>query len=175
MNNLTFSLMTFVFKIRDAIRPPKEKLLEIGIEPGAQVLDYGCGPGSFSVEAAKLVGEDGKVFAVDIHPTAIKSVKQRAATAGVTNIVPIEADSPAGLETESMDVVILYDIYHHFPDPDAIARELHRVMKPDAVLSFSDHHMKKEAILSGVPTNGLFELSKKGNRTYTFKKAGQVS
>ena len=175
MNNLGFSLMTFVFKIRDAIRPPKEKLLEIGIEPGAQVLDYGCGPGSFSVEAAKLVGEAGKVYAVDIHPSAIKSVKQRASAAGVTNIVPIEADSPAGLETESIDVAILYDIYHDFPNPDAITSELHRVMKPEAVLSFSDHHMKEDAILSGVTANGLFELSEKGNRTYTFKKAGKVS
>jgi 2-polyprenyl-3-methyl-5-hydroxy-6-metoxy-1,4-benzoquinol methylase len=170
VNNLAFACMTFVFKIRDLIRPPKDKLLEIGIEPGAQVLDYGCGPGAFSVEAAKLVGEGGKVYAVDIHPSAIRSVKQRAAAASLTNIVPIEADSPAGLETESMDVVILYDIYHHFPDPDAIARELHRVMKPEAVLSFSDHHMKEDAILSGMTKDGLFELSKKGNRTHSFRK-----
>jgi ubiquinone/menaquinone biosynthesis C-methylase UbiE len=174
MNNLAFVLMSSVFKIRDLIRPPKDKLLEIGIEPGAQVLDYGCGTGSFSVEAAKLVGEDGKVYAVDIHPAAIKSVKKLATSAGVINIVPIEADSPAGLETESLDVVILYDIYHDLPDPDAITRELHRVMKPEAVLSFSDHHMKEAAILSGMTGNGLFELSERGNRTYSFRKKADM-
>lgn len=171
MNNFVFACLAFVFKIRDLIRPPKDKLLEIGVKPGDQVLDYGCGPGSFSIEAAKLVGESGKVFAVDVHPSAIESAKRRASKEGLTNIVPIQADSPSGLETESFDVVILYDIFHHFSDPDAMLRELCRVMKPDAVLSFSDHHMKEEAILSGMTKDGLFKLSRKGNRTYSFEKA----
>ncbi len=170
MSNFAFACMAFVFKIRDRIKPPKEKLLEIGIEPGATVLDYGCGPGGFSIESAKLVGAKGKVCAVDIHPAAIESVKRRASSEGLTNIAPIEADTPAGLETASVDVVILYDIYHHFSDPDGILQELHRVMKPDAVLSFSDHHMKEDAILAGMTKGGLFELSKKGSRTYSFRK-----
>ena len=174
MNNLAFACMSFVFRIRDFIRPPKDKLLEIGIEPGAQVLDYGCGPGSFSIEAAKLAGDTGKVFAVDIHPSAIASVTQRASGEELTNIVPVEADSPAGLEAESFDVVILYDIFHHFSDPDGMLRDLRRVMKSDAVLSFSDHHMKEEAILAGVTKGGLFELSKKGKRTYSFVKSSEA-
>jgi 2-polyprenyl-3-methyl-5-hydroxy-6-metoxy-1,4-benzoquinol methylase len=144
--------------------------LEIGIEPGAQVLDYGCGPGAFSIEAAKLVGEDGKVCAVDMHPRAIESVKQRASNEDLANIVAIEADSPADLETGCFDVVILYDIFHHFPEPGIIMKELHRVMKPEAILSFSDHHMKEDGILSGMTKDGLFELSEKGNRTYSFRK-----
>ena len=173
MNNLGFAAMSFVFTIRDFIRPPKDKLLEIGIGPGSQVLDYGCGPGSFSIEAARLVGESGKVFAVDIHSNAIASVTRRASKEGLTNVVPVEADSPAGLDAESFDVVILYDIFHHFSDPDGMLRALHRVMKPDAVLSFSDHHMKDEAIFDGVTKGGLFELSKKGKRTYSFVKASE--
>jgi len=44
-------------------------------------------------------------------------------------------------------------------------------MKPDAVLSFSDHHMKEQAIMEGVTKDVLFELAKKGNRTYSFKKS----
>ncbi len=173
MHKLAFAGMTLIFRIRDFFRPPKDKLLEIGIKPGHHVLDYGCGPGSFSIEAAKLVGEAGKVFSVDIHDSATAAVKERASAESLTNIVPVQADSPEGLDTESFDVVILYDIFHDFSDPDAMLRELHRVMKPDAVLSFSDHHMKEEAILSGVTKGGLFELSKKGNRTFSFQKAKQ--
>jgi len=44
-------------------------------------------------------------------------------------------------------------------------------MKPDAVLSFSDQHMKEQAIMEGVTKDVLFELAKKGNRTYSFKKS----
>ena len=173
MHKLAFAGMTLIFRIRDFIRPPKDKLLEIGIKPGHHVLDYGCGPGSFSIEAAKLVGEAGKVFSVDIHDSAMESVKQKARAEKLANIVSIQADSPERLETESFEVVILYDIFHDFSDPDAMLREFHRVMKPDAILSFSDHHMKEEAILSAVTKGGLFDLSEKGNRTFTFRKAGQ--
>ena len=170
MSTIAFAGMSLIFKIRDFIHPPKDKLLEVGIKSGACVLDYGCGPGSFSIEAAKLVGESGKVFAADMQPSAMESVKRRASKEGLTNIVPIEANSPDALETESFDVVILYDIFHDFSDPEKMLKELHRVMKPDAIFSFSDHHMKEQAILSGVTGSGLFELSKKGKRTYNFRK-----
>ena len=171
MNNLAFAAMSFIFKIRDLVRPPKDKLLEIGIEPGGRVLDYGCGPGSFSIAAAKLVGKAGAVNALDIHAKAIESVKKKALKEGMDNIRTIQADSPAELTSESFDVVILYDIFHDFADPAGMLRGLHRVMKPDAVLSFSDHHMKEQAIMESVTKDGLFELARKGNRTYSFKKS----
>jgi 2-polyprenyl-3-methyl-5-hydroxy-6-metoxy-1,4-benzoquinol methylase len=113
------------------------------------------------------------VYAVDAHPAAIASVGRLASKGGLTNVAPIEADTPAAIETESIDVVILYDTFHDFSEPDAMLRELHRVMKPDAVLSFSDHHMKKDAILSGLTGGGLFEMSKKGDRTYSFRKVSR--
>ena len=170
MSNAGFAGMSVMIWIREKIRTPKNKLSEIGIKPSAYVLDYGCGPGSFSIEAAKMVGESGKVFAADIHPKAIESVKRRASKEGLTNIVPIETDSPAGLETDSFDVVILYDIFHDFSAPEMMLKELHRIMKPSAVFSLSDHHMKEEAILSNVTGGGLFELAKRGKRTYSFRK-----
>jgi len=170
MSNLAFAGMSLIFKIRDFIRPPKEKLLEIGIKSGAHILDFGCGPGTFSIIAAELVGTSGKVYALDIHPNALKNVQEHASKRKLDNITAIQTDSPAGLESESVDVVILYDIFHQLGNPDGILRELHRVLKPDSILSFSDHHMKDEAILSGVTGSGLFELSKKGRRTYSFRK-----
>jgi ubiquinone/menaquinone biosynthesis C-methylase UbiE len=170
MSGFAFAAMSFVFKIRDRIRPPLPKLMEIGIKPGARVLDYGCGPGTFSIEAARLVGESGMVYAVDIHPTAMIRVQAAAEQNGLTNVKAMCAKTPAELETESIDVVILYDIFHLLGDQDGILRELHRVLKADGVLSFSDHHMKEDAILAGVTKGNLFALSKRGKRTYSFKK-----
>jgi ubiquinone/menaquinone biosynthesis C-methylase UbiE len=64
----------------------------------------------------------------------------------------------------------LYDIFHDLSDPNEILKELHRVLKPDGVLSFSDHHLKEDEIVSGVSNSGLFSLSKRGQRTYSFLK-----
>jgi ubiquinone/menaquinone biosynthesis C-methylase UbiE len=172
MNGLIFSVMTLVFKIRDALNPPKGKLMETGIVAGDHVLDYGCGPGSYTIAAARLVGESGKVHALDIHARAIESVERKAQAAGLTNIVTTRTDSPAGLDTESFDVVILYDIFHMLSDQAGVLKELHRVMKPDAAFSFSDHHMKEEDIMKDVTGSGLFELAKKGERIHTFRKVG---
>ena len=171
MSALHFAVMSLLFKIRDLIRPPLPKLMEIGIKPGARVLDYGCGPGTFSIAAAKLIGESGSVQAVDILPAAVERVQATAAREGLKNVEAVRADTPAELEAESFDAIILYDIFHHFSDPDGILRELHRVLKADGTLSFSDHHMNEDAIMTGVTKGDLFALSKKGARTYSFKKA----
>ncbi|RJP17191.1 MAG: class I SAM-dependent methyltransferase [Candidatus Abyssobacteria bacterium SURF_5] len=162
--------MSFIFKIRDLIRPPELVLAEVDIRPGHHVLDYGCGPGSLTIAAAQIVGESGKVYALDLHEKAIQKVKQRAAANRLKNVQTILADSPAQLDTESVDVVLLYDIFHMLGDQAGILRELHRVLRPDGILSFSDHHMKEKNIMEGVTGGNLFRLKQRGKRTYTFQK-----
>lgn len=75
MSNLHFRFMSFAFKFRDFFKPRKNVLRGVDIRPGFHVLDYGCGPGSYTVIAAKLVGNSGKVYALDIHPLAIQKVQ----------------------------------------------------------------------------------------------------
>ena len=67
MSDFHFLFMSFVFKIRDLFTDPVRFLEEAKITPGARVLDYGCGPGSYSIAAAELVGDDGEVLALDIY------------------------------------------------------------------------------------------------------------
>ena len=83
--NFDFKLMSFWFVFRDMLLPRENILLEAGIKPGFHILDYGCGPGSYTVIAAKLAGEAGKVYALDIHPLAIQQVKNRAQKKKLTN------------------------------------------------------------------------------------------
>ncbi|MFH2057603.1 MAG: SAM-dependent methyltransferase [Pseudomonadota bacterium] len=51
-----------------------KKLDQFGIEKGFILVDFGCGPGSFVEHASKLLDNDGKVYAVDVHPLAIKAI-----------------------------------------------------------------------------------------------------
>jgi ubiquinone/menaquinone biosynthesis C-methylase UbiE len=95
-------------------------LKEVGIKPGFQVLDYGCGPGSYIIPLAELVGESGKVYALDIHPLAIRKVQDIASKKRLANVETILSDCQTGLPDNSLDVVLLYDVFHHLSDPDGV-------------------------------------------------------
>jgi len=169
--NLDFRFMSFGFKFRDFFSSRKNTLAEVDIKPAFNILDYGCGPGSYTTVAARLVGSSGKVYALDIHPLAIQQVQKIAAKKRLTNIITILSDCVTGLPDESIDVVLLYDTLHDLSEPDKILAELHRVLKPDGILSFNDHHLKEEnEIIARIAGRGLFKLSGKGKRVYNFLK-----
>lgn len=169
-SNLEFRFMSLGFLFRDLRLPRMEILKEVGIQPGFQVLDFGCKPGSYVAATSKLVGQSGKVYALDIHPIAVRSVANMVSKEGLTNVKTVLSDCSTGLPDESIDVVLLYDTFHGLSQPAKVLQELHRVSKPNVILSFSDHHMKQAEILARVTEGGLFRLEGKGRRTYRFTK-----
>jgi len=169
--NFHFKFMSLGYTFRDLFLPRRHILAEVGIKPGFHVLDYGCGPGGYILPLAELVGKSGKIYALDIHPLAIKMVQKIALKKVLGNVETIHSDCATGLDDSVIDVVLLYDIYHDLSDSDGVLRELHRVLKPEGLLSFSDHHMKEDEILSGITETGLFRLSEKGKKTYSFLRA----
>jgi len=169
-SNLDFRLMSLSYKFRDFIKPRMNTLKEAGIEAGFHVLDYGCGPGSYLVPLAKLVGKSGKVHALDVHPLAIQAIQRLASRKRLENVQTILSDCQTGLPSSSVDVVLLYDILHDLDEPDQVLAELHRILKPKGILSLSDHHLKEGEIISQVTGGGLFKLSAKGKRTYSFSR-----
>jgi ubiquinone/menaquinone biosynthesis C-methylase UbiE len=163
-------MMAFSFKLRDLFSPREHVLKEVGIKPGFWVLDYGCGPGAYLAGTAELVGESGMVYALDIHPLAIQKVQNIAQKKRLANVKTICSGCDTGLPDDSVDVVLLYDTFHALSDPYAVLAELHRVLKQNGVLSFSDHHLSQEEITFGVTKGQLFRLLRKGERTYSFVK-----
>jgi ubiquinone/menaquinone biosynthesis C-methylase UbiE len=170
MSNRNFKMMSLMFRIRDMFSPPMRILQEAGIRSGHSVLDYGCGPGSFSIAAAEIVGASGKVYALDIHSLAIQRVKKRASQRRLANVETIQSDCATGLPDSSIDVALLYDIYHLLDRPKDVLQEIHRVLKQNGILSFSDHHLNDDQIVQLVTSTGLYTLLSKNPRTYTFKK-----
>ncbi|NQU07246.1 MAG: class I SAM-dependent methyltransferase [Candidatus Abyssubacteria bacterium] len=162
--------MCFLLKIRDWLRPREEILKAVKIESGFHILDFGCGPGGYSIVAAKLVGATGKVYSLDIHPLAIERVQNAASKNGLNNIETIHSDCATGLEADTVDVAILADIFHMLGEQNLVLEELNRVLKPTGALAFSDHHMKENEILSKVTSGGLFKLLRKGRYIYIFSK-----
>ncbi len=169
MPSLAFNLMSYMFKLRDLLRPRDEILKEAEIEPGFRVLDYGCGPGGYVGGAAGLVGESGKVYALDLHPLALRRVRELARKRELANVETIHSDCQTGLPDDSINVILLYDIFHMLSRPQDILAELHRVSSPDGTLSFMDPHMSEDEIVSGVTSGRLFRLSSRGTHTYRFE------
>lgn len=165
-----FKLMSLQYKLRDLLLPRMKILEEVGIKPGFHVLDYGCGPGGYIVPLAELVGTSGKIYALDIHPLAIRGVQGISSKKHLTNVETIQSDCKTGLPDKSVNVVLLYDTFHGLGDPYGVLGELYRVLKTNGILSFSDHHMKEQEIISKVTDGGLFRLSTKGKRTFSFLK-----
>lgn len=160
-------MMSFSFKLRDLIKPRGNIIKEVGIQPRFQVLDFGCGPGGYILPVAKLVGATGKIFALDVNPAAILAVKSLAMKHKLTNVETILSDSATGLPGASVNIVLLYDVLHHLKNLDNILAELRRILKPDGILSVSDHHLEEEDVTSKITSTGLFRLSRKG-KTFNF-------
>ena len=170
MPNIAFRFMSFAFKLRDRFVNPKKVLEKVDVREGQTVLDFGCGPGSYTIPAAKLVGEKGRVIALDIQPLAIKAVEKKAKKEKLTNITTILSNSDANLPAESVDVVLLYDIIHMIKDKRALLKELHRVIKSGSVLSILVGHIKVDSVLEIVNEDNLFVLRNQNGKLLNFEK-----
>jgi ubiquinone/menaquinone biosynthesis C-methylase UbiE len=168
--NLYYEGMCFFYKVRDFFSSPLKMLNEAGIKQGCSVLDFGCGPGSYSIAASKLAGEKGSIYSLDIHPLAIRKVKCTAEKQRLGNIETIQTDCKTGLPDGSMDIVLLYNVYHDLHNKMKVLEELHRILKDIGTLSFSDHHIRKEDILSELTKGDFFKLDREHKKTYGFRK-----
>jgi len=119
------------------------------------VLDYACGPGIFTIPAAKIA-INGHVYAVDIHPLAIKDVLAYASREHLDNITTIQTNCETGLAPASVDVVLLFDCFHAFKDPIPILKELHRVLKDGGYLALQVDHVDAAGPISVIEGTGLF-------------------
>jgi len=170
MSKTHFKFMLKHFKQRDKKYLPLNKIEKTKINEGSIVLDYGCGPGSYSIAAAEVVGNTGKVYAADIHPLAIKEVEKRAREKELKNIETILTDCDTKLEDNSIDVVLLLDIYHDLSNPERILKELHRVLKKNGWLSVDDHHFKDDEIIGKITNIGLFKFIERKDEVFNFTK-----
>ncbi len=132
---------------------------QIAFAPGMAVADFGSGTGDFAIIAAKLVGADGQVTAIDVQEPAISSVRSRSRIEGLLNIVPVRANlevpGSSGLANSSQDVVLLTNILFQTQKKKEVVHEAHRVLKSGGTLVFID--WRTDAALG--PTRG-FRLDK---------------
>jgi ubiquinone/menaquinone biosynthesis C-methylase UbiE len=144
-------------------------LAALAIKPGQSVCDMGCGNGFYTLELARLVGEHGQVVAVDIQPEMLALLKARADEERIENIEPVLGTLvDPHLAPESLDLVLMVDVYHEFSHPEEMLRAIRASLKPTGRVALAEfrgeddrvpikplHKMTKPQIMKEFEPNGF--------------------
>jgi demethylmenaquinone methyltransferase/2-methoxy-6-polyprenyl-1,4-benzoquinol methylase len=141
-----------------------------GIQSGQVVLEVGCGTGFFTIPAAELVGDEGRVYAIDMHPLAIERVAKKIRDAGLTNVRLIKVDAlETGFSSDCFDLVLLFGV---IPSPtlplDRLLPEMYRLLKPEGVLAVWTAFPRWSP--ASLTRGGLFASVGKENGSYKFRR-----
>jgi len=169
-SNFGFKAMSFFFKIRDFFKDPMDKVSKTDVKKDDYILEYGCGPGSFTIPLAEMVGPSGKVYAADIHPLSSEKIQEKAQKYDLNNIETIETDCKMGLEDNSIDKIILIDVLHDLEKYKENVEEFARILKPNGTMWVDDHHLDSDVIKQKVSDTKLFKFIKRVDSLFKFQK-----
>jgi ubiquinone/menaquinone biosynthesis C-methylase UbiE len=135
---------------------------EVGVKEGDVLLDFGCGKGHYTIPSAKLVGEEGRICALDEDGEVLDELMKIAKLESLKNIDPIKTSGELKipLEDESVDVVLLYDVLHYMNERRRIIDDVYRVMKPGGLLSVYPKHHSSDSPLRGLANLTLKDIIK---------------
>ena len=137
-------------------------LKEIGMKEEYYVLDFGCGEGNYSIPTARVVGINGRVFAVDEDDTKLKQLKVNAEKYGIKDrfqIIKNDGNLNLSLENESIDLTLLYNVTccilgkDDFPKFQSFIEEIHRITKRygKIVIGIKEGKTMKNRIETAIP------------------------
>ena len=126
--------------LRKMVHNPR-RITEPYLSKGMTAMDVGCGVGFFTVPMADIVGEQGKVIAIDLQPEMLDGLKENAYKAGMENITA----HPCGVNSlraeqwnGTIDFVLVFMMLHEVPDPERLIREIHAALAPKGKLLFAE-------------------------------------
>jgi len=171
LGNREFRLMQLVYRLVDHMHPHVRTRADVlGIQKGQTVIDYGCGPGRYAVELARLVGAGGKLIAVDLVEIALQETRKRLEAGAFKNYELVLAhDYDTGIDNDTADAVLAIDMFHHVTDTDAFLQEVCRIAKPDALLLFSGGHMLRKSRKAKVDKSGIWELAEERREYISYR------
>jgi ubiquinone/menaquinone biosynthesis C-methylase UbiE len=125
---------------RDREEEPDLALRLLKIPKGAMVGDVGAGSGYMSLRLARIVGAEGRVYAVDVQPGMLQLLQQNAAKAQLANVVPVlgTIDDPK-LPAGTLDLIIMVDVYHEFSEPQKMLQRMREALKPGGRLALWEY------------------------------------
>lgn len=133
--------------IRRWLQPPHELIDKLGITGEQTAMDFGCGPGYFTVELAKRAG---RVVAADLQAEMLQKAQRKAQKAGATNIQFLQSNgTQIELPDASVDLILLVTVFHELANPADVLKEFRRILKPQGRLAIVE--VTKKGTIPGAP------------------------
>lgn len=138
---------------------PEDILNLVGVKTGLIFVDVGCGGGFFALSAARLVGSEGKVYALDADSEAIERLRKKTAREGLMNLkLKVGMAEEAVFCDSCADIVFFGNVLHDFLDPAKVLSNAKRMLKPSGQLANLD--WKKKPMQLGPPLRIRFNEKK---------------
>lgn len=171
LSNSQFNIMHGFMKLIDmAYHYVPTRAQSFGIQNNMTVVDYGCGPGRYTIEFARLVGENGKVYAVDLLEIAIQETEKVLKNNNLTNVeLKLAHGYDSGIPSGVADMICAVDMFQHV-DPVPFLKEAERITKPDGILLLSGGHMLRSHVKKAVAASGLWVISEESKNFLKYKK-----
>ncbi len=131
---------------------PEEVARLLAIGPGRTVADIGTGDGEWTLDLARRVGAEGRVFSNEIDSALLAGVREKVVRMGLHNVsLVLGSESDTGLPTDSCDAILVRLVYHHLTDPAAMRASLSRALRSGGRLAVIDFRPGNPNVVGEVP------------------------
>jgi ubiquinone/menaquinone biosynthesis C-methylase UbiE len=132
---------------RDVEEEPDRAIDVLKIEKGSTVADIGAGSGYMTVKLAKKVGPQGRVYANDIQPAMLELLNKRITKSKIGNVsVVLGMQDDPRLPVETLDLVLMVDVYHELSQPQLMLRHIRASLKPGGRLVLLEYRKEDPSI-----------------------------
>jgi ubiquinone/menaquinone biosynthesis C-methylase UbiE len=166
---LAFTLYNPIRRIRE---PPERLISRLEIGSNDVVVDFGCGPGFFLIPLARVAG---KAIGVDALPSMLERAARNAEKNGVAVQLLRSDGVSVGLESQSVDLILLNHVFHEVGEKPRVLREFHRILKHSGRLVIVERTREPEGRLHfmGPPIIDENEIVREVERS-GFRFAGTI-
>jgi ubiquinone/menaquinone biosynthesis C-methylase UbiE len=147
---------------------PQKILAGAGIKEGMKVLEVGCGTGFFTINASKMIGENGLLIAMDMSPLSVEFVTKRVKKENLKNVKVIKGNAlDTKLEEESQDEILIFGV---IPAPmlpmNKLLSEMQRILKPNGIMAVWPPSWVHRSIVK----SGRFKYAGKQNSVKNYQR-----
>jgi len=157
---------------RRKLLPPEQTLINLGLHEGDIMADIGCGIGYFAIPASKIVGDSGKVFAMDILPEMLQDVEIKVKENNISNIETIlTEENDLRLESNKITIAFISTVLHEATEKEKFLSEIKRIISPKGRIAIiewqkinsefgppTDHRLDKMDLIKVLDTVGFSNI-----------------